>query len=58
MEEGRAAGSAIEIEPEQGKKCLWGGGWGKKGLGATEDWGRGIMVCVDVRGSVMAGTGG
>jgi len=26
VEEGRAAGSAIEIEPEQGKKCLWGEG--------------------------------
>lgn len=26
MEEGRAAGSAIEIEPEQGKERLWGGG--------------------------------
>ena len=53
MEEGRAAGSAIEIEPEQGKKRLWGGG-----LGATEDQGSGMMVCVNVRGSVMAGTGG
>lgn len=35
-----------------------GRGWGKKGLGATEDQGSGMMVCVDVRGSVMAGTGG
>lgn len=59
MEEGRAVGSAIEIEPEQGKKCLWGAGRGKKGLGATEDQGRGITACVDaLRGSVMAGTGG
>lgn len=37
MEEGRAVGSALEIELEQGKKWLWA-----EGLGAPVDFPRGF----------------